>query len=106
MATVIVKEGDGHSVQVAWKDGLGAAVTPTTCRYRIDCITTGLTALDWQDVAAAPVLLIDIPGSANAILANANESEVKQITVQANHGQPNQKTVVGEYVVPNNDFVS
>lgn len=106
MATVIVKEGDGHTVTVAWKDGFGAPVTPLSARYRLDCLTTGLTSLDWQSIAASDTVTIDIPGSANAILSTANEQEVKQITVQANPGQTNQKTVVGEYVVPNNAFVS
>lgn len=106
MATVIIKEGDGHTVTVAWKDGFGAPATPTTARYRVDCLTTGQTPLDWQDIAATPTVDIDIPGTANAIISAANEQEVKQITVQANYGQPNQRTVVGEYVVPNNAFVS
>ena len=106
MATIIVKEGDGHTVQVAWKDGFGVAATPTTARYRVDCRTTGESPLDWQAISTDSVVNIDIPGTANMIVSNANESEVKQITVQANAGLSNQKTVVGEYVVPNNAFVS
>ncbi len=105
MPTVIVKEGDGHTVRVAWKDGDGVAVTPTSARYRIDCITTNTNTLDWQSIAADSTVTIDIPGSANEIQDSTNDSEVRQITVQANAGQPNQRTVVGEYVVPNNDFV-
>lgn len=105
MATVIVKEGDGHTVRVLWKDGLGNAVTPNACRYRVDCKTTGQSPLDWQSIAAASEVTIDIPGTANEIISDANESEVRQITVQANPGQSNQRTVVGEYVVPNNAFL-
>ena len=106
MATVTVKEGDGLTVQVAWKDGLGAAVTPTNSRYRVDCLTTGQTAKDWATIGAASTVTIDIPGTANVIINPANASEVKQITVQANYGMSNQRTVVGQYEVPNNAFVS
>lgn len=105
MATVIVREGDGHTIRVTWKDGDGNVVTPTKARYKIGCRTTGMTPLDWTEIAATSTVTISIPGTANAIQSSANESETKEITVQANYGEVNQMTVVDEYVVPNNDFV-
>jgi hypothetical protein len=106
MATVIVKEGDGHTARVTWKDGDGNAVTPTTSRYRVDCLTSGNSPLIWQSLSSASTITIAIPGTANVIQSSANETETKQITVQADYGTINQKTVVAEYVVQNNDFVS
>jgi hypothetical protein len=106
MSTVMVQEGDGHQVRVDWKDGNGIAFTPTTVRYRVDCVTSSTTPLSWQSLSPAASVLIDIPGTVNQIINDANPSEVRQVTVQANHGQPNQRTVVGEYVVPNNAFLT
>jgi hypothetical protein len=106
MATVIIKEGDGHTIRVSWKDADGNPFTPTTVRHRVDCLTTGAAMQSWVSVTPSSVVTIDIPGSANSINNAANESEVRQVTVQANAGLPNQRTVVGEYVIPNNEFVS
>lgn len=104
--TIYVKEGDGHRVTVTWKDGDGVAVTPTTCRYKVDCMTTGSARLSWTTIAAASSVTIDIPGTSNGIVNPANTEEVKQITIQANYGAVNQFTVTGEYTVQNNEFHS
>jgi hypothetical protein len=106
MATIIVYEGDGHTVRVEWLDGDGDPVTPATARYRDDCVTTGIEMVPWTSIAATQTVVIDIPGTANVINSPANESETRQITVQANYGQANQRTITAEYVVPNNNFVS
>jgi hypothetical protein len=106
MATVLVKEGDGHTVTVAWKDGMGNSITPDAVQFRVDCLTTVQEALDWTDATPAANMTIEIPGSANAIKLDANETENKQVTIQANAGQSNQRTVIGVYVVQNNAFVT
>jgi hypothetical protein len=106
MATIIVKEGDGHTITVTWKDGFGAPFAPSTVRYRVDCMTTGTERIAWTALATTSPLTLGIPGSANNIVSPANASEVKQVTIQANAGLDDQKTLLAEYVVPNNDFVS
>ena len=106
MATVIVKENDGHAVRVTWRDSEGNPFIPSTVRWRIDCMTTGQTLQSWVSLTPGSVSNIDIPGSSNRIISAANSSEVRQITVQANAGLASQRTVVGEYVVQNNDFVA
>lgn len=106
MATVTVQEGDGHTIRVEWRDGAGVAFTPSTVRYRVDCKTTGTERLSWQSVTPTSTTTIDIPGTAHNIVNAANASETKQVTVQANAGMSNQRSVKGEYEVPNNRFVS
>lgn len=104
--TVTVEEGDGHQVRCDWKDGEGVSVVPNTTRYRVDCKTTAASQIAWTSITPAASILITIPGTANAIVDSANESEVRQITVQANWGEPDQKTLRDVWVVVNNDFFS
>jgi hypothetical protein len=60
-----------------------AASTPTTIHYRIDCLTSGKEIADWTSVSAASSASISITGAHNAIQSDANDYEIKQLTVVA-----------------------
>lgn len=64
----------------------GAASTPTSLKYRIDCLTTGREVADWTSAAASSSASISITGTHNAILSDANDYEIKQLTVMADDG--------------------
>ena len=59
----------------------GAAATPTTIHYRIDCLTTGREVADDTSVSAASNFTIAVTGTHNAILNDCNPQETKQLTV-------------------------
>ena len=59
----------------------GAAATPTTIHYRIDCLTTGREVADDTSVSAASNFTIAVTGTHNAILNDCNSQETKQLTV-------------------------
>jgi hypothetical protein len=63
-----------------------AAATPTTLKYRIDCLTTGREIADWTTLSAASSASISVTGAHNAIQDDSNDSEVRQLTVMADDG--------------------
>lgn len=63
-----------------------AASTPTTVKWRLDCLTTKTEIVDWTTVSAASNVSISISGANNAIQSDANDYEVKQLTVMADDG--------------------
>ncbi|MEE9541201.1 MAG: hypothetical protein V3V85_06890 [Candidatus Thorarchaeota archaeon] len=63
-----------------------AASTPTTIRYRIDCLKTRKIIRDWTSVSAAANVTITISASDNEIQDDSNLFEKKQIIVQADNG--------------------
>lgn len=88
------------------ENAAGGQVTPSTLRWRVDCLTTNLEALTWQTANAVPVYDGVVPASANVIKNNANHSETKRLTVEANAGLDTQWTEFADYVVINNRFVT
>lgn len=64
----------------------GAAATPTTIHYRIDCLTTGTELVDETSVSAASNFTISVTGTHNAIQNDGNDYEVKQLTVTTDVG--------------------
>ncbi len=72
-----------------------AASTPTTIRYRIDCLKSRKEIRDWTSVSAAPNVTIVVSASDNQIQDDSNRFERKQILIQADQGlstQVNGKT--------------
>ena len=63
-----------------------SASTPTSIRYRIDCLRTRVRIRDWTTVSAAPNVSIVITASDNEIRDDASRFETKQIIVQADNG--------------------
>lgn len=60
-----------------------AAVTPTTVKYRIDCLTTGKELADWTTVSAASNVSVAVTQTHNAIQDDSNRTEHKQLTIEA-----------------------
>ena len=63
-----------------------AAATPTSIKYRLDCLTTGMEILDWTTVSAASSATIAVTGAQNVIQNDGNDYEVKQLTVMLDEG--------------------
>lgn len=81
------KEGSAFTATANFRTrSTAAASTPTTIHYRVDCLTTGQQIADDTSVSAASSASIAITGTHNAILDDANEAEVKQLTVTADQG--------------------
>lgn len=88
------------------KDADGVAISPSTVRWRLDCLTTGTAISDWASVSPAASIAITIPATSNVIVNNANPSETKRITVQFDAGLSTGIQAEEDYIVTNNRFVT
>lgn len=79
-------------------------VSPSTVRYRVDCVTTQTQVIDWTDAGAVSTQTIAIPASAMVIIDNANAMETKRMSVQVNWGTDSQLSQAIEWDVLNNEF--
>jgi len=102
MALPSIEEKDQYPVRVTIKDADAVPVSPSTLRYKVDCITTQTAVIPWTYIAALSQVDIVIPSSANAIVNNRNAKETKRITVQANSDSESQINKRYDYNVINN----
>lgn len=78
-----------------------AAVTPTSAKYRIDCLTTGTVLQDWTTVSAASNVSISVTATHNAIQDASNHFERKQLVVESDAGLATQHRGAVEWRVEN-----
>jgi len=76
------KEGSGFTATVYFRNA-ATADTPTTARYRIDCLKTGVTVRDWTTLTPSTSISVAITSDDNAIQESCNANERKQLTVEA-----------------------
>lgn len=89
----VIQEDSVLTATVSFRTRASAAAsTPTTVRYRLDCLTTSSTVLDWTSASPASSVSIAVTGAQNAIIDDANDYEVKQLVVQADAGLSTQQT--------------
>lgn len=79
----------------------GAAATPTTIHYRIDCKSSGTELSDWTSVSAASSFTIAVTGTHNAIQNEGRDYEVKQLTVMTDQGLATQHRRAVQWRVEN-----
>jgi hypothetical protein len=85
--TATIKEGSHFTATAYFRTrSTSSASTPTTIKYRLDCLTSGSVLTDWTSVGSASNVSIAVTGTHNAIQSDANDVEVKQLTVMADEG--------------------
>lgn len=89
------REGSSFTATARFRNG-ATAEAPTTAKYRIDCLTTGVVVADWTSLSAAASINIPITATHNAIQNQSNRSEQKQLTVASD---PDTSTQTRESVV-------
>lgn len=83
----VVEENSHFTATAYFRDyATSAADTPTTVRYRIDCMSTRTELVGWTSATPGTSVSITVPAAANNIQDNANRFEHKQITVEADTG--------------------
>ena len=99
-------EGSAFTATAYFRDrATAAASTPTTAKYRVDCLTTGVNLQDWTTLTPAASIPISITATHQAIQNSSNRSEVKQLTVSADHGLAAQARDVMSWTVNNTELV-
>lgn len=78
-----------------------AGTTPTTARYRIDNITTGLNMRDWTDLTPAESITIPVTPADTATRSSYSSKERMQMTVEVNTGLSTQVRKQHDFIVEN-----
>lgn len=95
-------EGSAFNVVAYFRDrATSAAVTPTSVKYKLSCLTTCKTLLDWTTLSAASSVTVPVAASLNAIQSDANKSERKLLTIKADDGLSTQFEEAIIYTVDN-----
>ena len=94
-----VSEGS-YFVATAYFRSSGAGTTPTSARYRVDCLTTGEAVTAWTSITPGETASLTI--GPNTMKDDSNRNERKQITVEADTGLTTQTRTARAYQVINN----
>ncbi len=97
----IYNEGDSFSIRVKLFDEDGAAVVPDTARYKIEDLTSGRNIRAYTDLAVAAEMDVSITSSDNVILSERSRLERRQLVIQTNHGEDDQRVGTYEWDVRN-----
>lgn len=96
-----VKEGSYYEVEAQFFDSSGAAVTPSSVRYQVVCLTTDKIVREWTTVSPGNTVSIIATATDNVIQDDKNQREKKQIVVQSDYDTDLQVTQSHEYIVEN-----
>ena len=99
-------EGQSFTANFKFFDSAWVASSPTTIRYRIDCLTSGSVVKDWTTVTAAQSVDIAVSSADNAVQNSNNRIERKQMVVQSNYGTPTQGVQTKDWDIVNLQGVS
>jgi len=80
-------EGSSGNVTATFKNAADIDQAPVSARYRIDCETNIKAVRDWE-VIASPVAVQAVPITSDdtLIINDANEEEIRLITVEGTYG--------------------
>jgi hypothetical protein len=106
MAREQVNEKSAYRKTMTVLDAASAAVTPSTLRYRVDCVTTQTQVQDWVTLTPAASVTILVAAALNSMVNPVNPTETKRVTVQADYETDSQVVGLIEYDVLNSDFYS
>jgi hypothetical protein len=103
LANRVPEYNEGQSFTATFKffDSSYVPSSPTTLRYRIDCLTSGITVKDWTTAAATQTVNIEVSPDDNKIQNNSNLRERKQMVVQTNYGTSTQGVETKDWDVKN-----
>lgn len=99
----LVDACSGTTINAWFRDrATSTASTPSTIRYRVDCLTNGRNVINWTSVSAANSAVFEIPGTRNGIIANGNDYETRQLMVELDTGLSTQVRNATTWKVKNN----
>ena len=95
-----VQEGSSFTATAYFRTS-GTATAPTTAKYRVDCLTTGLELTDWTALTPAASIDITLTATHNAIQDQTNKTEKKQLVVASDPGTSTQTRSIVVWKVKN-----
>ncbi len=104
-AKIQLNESSAAVLAISFVDETDTPTTPTTLEYRIDCESNDQEILDWTEVVGLSTTVeVPITASQNAIITDANLTEVKVVTIRVDYGLDTQYVDDFRYTVQNLKF--
>lgn len=97
---ISVPEGSSFTATAYFRSG-SSSDTPSTAKYRVDCLTSGNVLQDWTTLTPATSVNITMTHAFNAIQNQGNAKEKKQLTVSADYGTSTETRDVQTWIVKN-----
>jgi len=84
---------------VNFTDHNGDAIVPSWLRYRLDCLTSGVVLIAWEEVLLGldSTMTFLLTSTHNAIQNQANDYELKLFTIEAYYGGEEDRGVREEF---------
>lgn len=99
----VVDAYSGARASVWFRDrSTSAAITPSTVRYRVDCLSNEQNVINWTSVTPASSATIEVPGTLNGIIDEENDYETRQLLVEIDAGLSTQTVKAATWKVQNN----
>ena len=95
-----VLEGSSFTGIVYFRTG-SSSDTPSTAKYRVDCLTTGKNLTAWTSLTPSTSVNISVTATENAIQDANNKTETKQLTVAADPDTASQTRSMAIWKVKN-----
>lgn len=86
---------------VTFRDKTGAAVSPSSVNYRIDCLTTGAAVRGLTGITPGASVEITLDADDNAVQVAANVREIRRVTVSATYGAGDEVNAQYDYEIVN-----
>jgi hypothetical protein len=97
-----VREGSAFTATAYFRDrATAASSTPTSAKYRVDCLTTRKQLTDWTALTPAGSIEIAMAGTHSDIQDDSNQYERKQLTVAGDYGLATQVMETATWQVVN-----
>jgi hypothetical protein len=94
-------EGDSFTLRFSMYSEDRLPTTPTTARYKIECLTNKRNIRNWTTLTVAQEIDISIEPDDNVILTEGSRVERRQMTVQTDYGTTTQNVFTREWDVRN-----
>lgn len=98
---MVINEETTFNLTVKPFDQNRVALTPTTARYKVDCLTNGRSIRGWTTLTASASMSIPIVSADNVILTDGSRVERRQLQVQTDFGTSTQNVFAYEWDVRN-----
>lgn len=97
---VDAKEGASFTMTARARSS-NSSTTPTTARYRIDCLTSGQNIKGWTALTPSASMSISITPTDNALKDAGRDYEYRQVTVEVDTNLSSQNRDITVYRLDN-----
>jgi hypothetical protein len=97
----MVNEESTAFLSIGFYDKNNNLTTPSSVKYRLDCLTNNSEIRGWTGIAPASSVEITLDSTDNSIIDQGNFTEIRLVTIEAYYGVSDKLTETYQYLVKN-----